>query len=1093
AAEHPDIPLSHISFLLPEENYQVVTQFNATAAEYPRDASVPALFAEQARATPDAVALTTADGAAITYAELEARSNRLARHLRARGVTRGTRVGLSVARSPELITALLAIVKAGAAYVPLDPSYPAERLAFMAGDAGLSHLVVLDDVPDALAAFTGDVVRLHASAAEVATLPGDAVEVDLTGDDLCYVIYTSGSTGQPKGVAVPHRGVVRLVKANGFASFAADEVFLQLAPIAFDASTFEVWGPLLNGARLVLYPPETPSLDDLGRFIESRGITTLWLTAGLFHQMVDTQLPRLRGVRQLLAGGDVLSPPHVARAIAALPDTKVINGYGPTESTTFTACHLARATDVQRASIPIGRPIANTRVYVLDAYLRPAPLAVAGDLYIGGDGLAHGYLNQPAMTAERFIPDFYGTDAGGRLYRSGDRARWMADGTLEFLGRADEQVKIRGFRIELGEIEAALGSDPRVAECVVVAREDVPGDRRLVAYAVPAPGVEADGGDLRDALQGRLPAYMVPAIVVLLPELPLTANGKVDRRALPAPDGSGAVDRYVAPRTETEHALAEIWAECLATGPVGVHDNFFELGGHSLVATRVVSRIREAMDTELPLRALFEAQTVGELAARIDADRRAAAPGAPPLVPVKRTGPVPASFAQARLWFVERMIPGTPTYNVPTPLPLPGAVDDAVLERTLGEIVRRHEALRTTFTEVDGQPMQVIHPAGGFRMEVVDLRGVAEDARGAELGRRVGEESMRPFDLEAGPLFRATLYRITDADALLLPVMHHVVSDGWSCDVLLRELNTLYGAFAEGRPSPLPELPIQYADFAVWQRAWLQGDVLNEQLAFWKGRLAGAPPVLELPTDRPRPPVQTFRGRTVSAALPRDLTERLNVLSRAEGGTLFMTLLAAFSALLGRWSGQTDVVIGSPIAGRTRGETEGLIGFFVNNLAMRTDLSGAPTFRELIRRARETTLDAYAHQDLPFERLVEELGIERSVSHSPVFQVLFNLLTQRGGAGPDAPPPPAEVVESDEPAKYDLTLTINDVGADVFAAINYNADLFDGATARRMLAHFRLLLEQVAARPDIRLDDVDLLPAEERALVVGEWNDTARP
>ncbi|HET6762194.1 MAG TPA: amino acid adenylation domain-containing protein, partial [Longimicrobiaceae bacterium] len=683
----PDLRIDRVDLLSPAERELAVSAWNATATEYPRDASVPALFAAQAQATPDAVALTAADGKAITYAELDARANRIARHLRARGVTRGTRVGLSVDRSPELIAALLGIVKAGAAYVPLDPSYPAERLAYMAGDADVTHLVVLDAVPDALAGFAGDVIRLETNAQVIAGLSPDAVDVDLTGDDLCYVIYTSGSTGQPKGVAVPHRGVVRLVKENGFASFAADEVVLQLAPIAFDASTFEVWGPLLNGARLVLYPPETPSLDDMGRFIESRGITTLWLTAGLFHQMVDTQLPRLRGVRQLLAGGDVLSPPHVARAIAALPDTKVINGYGPTESTTFACCHTVQAEDASKASVPIGGPIANTRVFVLDAHLRPAPLAVAGDLYIAGDGLAHGYLNQPAMTAERFIPDPYATEPGGRLYRSGDRARWLADGTLEFLGRADEQVKIRGFRIELGEIEAALAAHATVRDAAVVAREDgADGGRRLVAYVVARDGAAADAGELAAHLRGRLPEHMVPAAFVVLPALPLTANGKVDRRALPAPTPGGDGDAFVAPRTETERALAEIWAGCLTVERVGVHDNFFALGGHSLVATRVVSAIRERLRVELPLRALFAAQTVAELAPLVDAEQPAAPESAaPPLVPVPRLAPIPASFAQARLWFVERRVPGTPTYNVPTPLPLAGDVDAGLLERAIGE------------------------------------------------------------------------------------------------------------------------------------------------------------------------------------------------------------------------------------------------------------------------------------------------------------------------------------------------------------------------------------------------------------------------
>ncbi|MDB4951688.1 MAG: non-ribosomal peptide synthetase [Gemmatimonadetes bacterium] len=1094
AVAEPETRISAFEFLADGERERLLDEWNDTAIALDSTDTVPCLFARQAARTPDAAALVPANGATITYAELDARSTRLARHLRARGVGIGSRVGVSLARSPGLISALLAVMKAGGAYVPLDAELPPERLSRMVADASVSHLLVDGEPADAFAAFAGTVVRLDVDADAIAGQPAEALDdVALSADDLAYVLFTSGSTGRPKAVAVPHRGIVRLARNDRPVGFESTDVFAQLAPVSFDASTLEIWCPLLNGARLAVSSPGTPSLEELGRFVEERGVTVLWLTAGLFHQMVDAQAHRLRGVRVLLAGGDTLSVPHVRRALAGLPGTLLVNGYGPTESTTFTTCHLVRAEDVEGAAVPIGKPIAGTRVYVLEDALGLAPQGVAGEVCIGGAGLAVGYLGQPALTAERFVPDAFSGTPGARLYRSGDRGRWAADGALAFLGRGDGQVKVRGFRIELGEVETALADDARVAACVVAALDDPSGGLRLVAYAVPAPGAAPDAASLRDALQARLPAYMVPAAVVLLPELPLTPNGKVDRRALPAPEAHASGDEYVAPRTPTEAAVAAIWAECLGAARVGVHDNFFALGGHSLVATRVVTRIREAFQAELPLRALFEAQSVAELSARVDAEVRAASP-APALVPVPRDRPIPASFAQARLWFIERMVPGTPTYNVPAHVPLAGSVDPDALERALGEMVRRHESLRTTFAAPDGEPVQVIHPAGAFRLETVDLRALPAGEKAAELDRLTEAERTRPFDLEAGPLFRATLYLVSADEALLLPVLHHVVSDGWSMDVLLREMTALYDAFAAGRPSPLPELPVQYADFAAWQREWLSGPVLDEQLAFWKAQLAGAPPVLELPADRPRPPVQTYRGRTLYAPLPRALTERLNALARAEGATLFMTLLAAFSALLGRYSGQDDVVVGSPIAGRNRAEIEGLIGFFVNNLPMRTDLGGEPTFRELLRRARETTLGAYAHQDLPFERLVEELGAQRSVSHTPVFQVLFNLLTNRpAGAAPAGPAPSStEVVEFAEPAKYDLTLTVSDQGADVYAALNYNADLFDGSTARRMMAHFRALLEQVAADADVRLADVQLLSAEERGLLLGAWNDTAR-
>ncbi|HLL83363.1 MAG TPA: condensation domain-containing protein, partial [Longimicrobium sp.] len=583
---------------------------------------------------------------------------------------------------------------------------------------------------------------------------------------------------------------------------------------------------------------------------------------------------------------------------------------------------------------------------------------------------------------------------GARLYRSGDRVRWTAEGELEFLGRIDTQVKVRGFRIEPGEIEAALRTWPGVREAAVVVREETAGDRRLVAYV--AGEVAAD--EAREHLRGRLPEYMIPAAFVVMDRLPVNSSGKLDRKALPAPELASAKERHAAPRTPTEEVLAGIWAEVLGLARVGVHDSFFDLGGHSLLATRVASRARELFGVELPLRALFEGPTVAALAGRVEEMRRAELPVLPPVVPVGRTGPLPPSFAQERLWFIDRLEPGGAVYNLPAAWRLKGALDLAALQRALGEIVRRHEALRTVFTEVDGSPVQVIAPAGGFALAVEDLSGLAEADRGAAVERRAGEEARRAFDLSAGPLFRAALLRVAREEHVLLLSMHHIVSDGWSMGVISGELSALYSAYREGRPSPLPELEVQYADYAVWQREQLEGRVLDRQLAYWRERLAGAPELLELPTDRPRPPVQTYRGATVPVEISLGLLERLRALGRTEGATLYMTLLGAFQVLLAKYSGSEDVVTGSPIAGRTRKEIEELIGFFVNTLVLRTDLSGDPSFREVLRRVREATLGAYAHQELPFERLVAELQPERSLSHSPLFQVMF-ALQNAGGRG----------------------------------------------------------------------------------------------
>ncbi|HEU4559040.1 MAG TPA: amino acid adenylation domain-containing protein, partial [Longimicrobium sp.] len=737
---------------------------------------------------------------------------------------------------------------------------------------------------------------------------------------------------------------------------------------------------------------------------------------------------------------------------------------------------------------PIGAPVAGTRAYVLDPQGRLAGVGVPGELCLGGERVARGYLGRPGLTAERFVPAPFLVEGGARLYRTGDRARWRADGALEYLGRLDGQVKVRGFRIEPGEVEAALRQDAGVAECAVVAREDVPGDRRLVAYVVGEARAEA----LRARLRQSLPEYMVPAAFVVLERLPLTPNGKLDRKALPAPDLASAEETYVAPRTPMEEVLAGIWAEVLRLERVGARDNFFELGGHSLLATRVVSRIRAVFGVEMPLRAVFEGPTVAGLAVRVEEMRRAGLPVLPPVVPAERTGALPLSFAQERLWFLDRLEPGSTAYNIPVAWRLGGALDEAALERALGEIVRRHESLRTTFAEVDGSPVQAVAPFGAFALPVEDLSGLSETDREAEVRRRAGEEAGRAFDLSAGPLFHAALLRVGEEDHVLLLSMHHIVSDGWSLGVLFRELSTLYTAYRDGGESPLAELAVQYADYAVWQREQLAGEVLDRQLSYWTEQLAGAPELLELPTDHPRPPVQTYRGATVPVEVSLELLERLQALGRSEGATLYMTLLGAFQVLLGKYAGSDDVVVGSPIAGRTRREVEELIGFFVNTLVLRTDFSGDPGFREVLRRVREVTLGAYEHQELPFEKMVAELQPERSLSRSPLFQVMFTLENAEGGGDDDLSGlKVGGAGAAMEIAKFDLSLTLVATPQGLRGGLNYNTDLFERGTIERMLGHLARVLEQVAADADVRLSRLELLGEAERALVLEEWNRTA--
>ncbi|MCP4661664.1 MAG: amino acid adenylation domain-containing protein, partial [bacterium] len=1000
--EDPERRLSELPWWTEAARHQLLVEWNGTPGE--ADArSIHQLFETQAKHRPDAVALvfdppayrhSDLPGEQITYRELEARANRLAHYLRRLGVEPETPVGLFVERSVEMVVAILGILKAGGAYVPLDPDYPPDRLRFMLeqSQAGSASTVLLTQqrLLGRLPAQDQPVVCLDRDQPAIAGESELPPRASTGAESLLYVMYTSGSTGRPKGVSVIHRGVARLVRQADYARLVAEDTFLQMAPICFDASTFEIWGALVNGARLVIGAPGAVSMDELGAALCRHRVTTLWLTAGLFHLMVDHRIEHLRGLRQLLAGGDVLSVPHVRRVLRELPDCRLVNGYGPTENTTFTTCHRVMDVAELQTSVPIGRPINETQLRVLDRRLRPVPIGIPGELYAGGAGLARGYCNRAALSAERFVPDPLSGDpcggepdrrsAGTRLYRTGDLVRRRHDGAIEFLGRIDRQVKVRGFRIELGEVEAVVARHPQVQEAVVVVGTPdggtgLPGDRRLVAYVVREQGEQLDAEALRADLGNSLPDYMVPAALVWLERLPLTPNGKVDRRALPAPVwGRDEKTALVAPRTPEEELLADIWAELLGVGEVGVDDDFFELGGHSLLATQVISRVREAFRVELSLLRVFEAPTVAGLALSIREIReKEQGIDSAPIRPMPRDGDPPLSFAQQRLWFLNQLESGTPIYNMPSAVRLSGRVDASLLESILHRIVRRHEALRTTFAAAGGRPVQVIAEDLRLPLPVVDLGGLEETGRETETRRLAAEDARRPFDLEAGPLIRVTLLRLAQEDHVVLAGMHHIVSDGWSTAVFTRELGVLYDALSQGRAvSGLAELPVQYADFACWQRQWLKGEVLERELAYWKRQLGTAPQRTELPCDRPRPAVQSFRGSSRPAVLPRDLSTALAALARRQGVTLFMTLLAGFQTLLARHTGQDDGSVGSPIAGRNRKEIEGLIGFFVNTLVLRSDLRRDPSFCELLTQVRQVALDAYAHQNLPFERLVEE-------------------------------------------------------------------------------------------------------------------------
>ncbi|HEX6751683.1 MAG TPA: amino acid adenylation domain-containing protein [Longimicrobium sp.] len=1082
---HADVRISRLDLLGDAERSRVLDEWNRTERPYPRGVCIHELFDAQVRERPGAAALVWGEES-LTYRELDARANRLAHHLVRLGVGPEARVGVLLARSAELIVSLLAVLKAGGCYVPLDPAYPPERLALMLADAGASVLVTRGALASGLEAPRAAVVDLDVLAGALAAEPDDPPRSGASPENLAYIVYTSGSTGKPKGVMVAHRHVVQLVCETDYVRFAPGDRVAQASNASFDALTFEAWGALLNGATLVgigrdvLLSPRA-----LREFLRRNGITTLYQTTALLNQLSREQPDIFAPLREVLFGGQAADAESVRRVLASGKPKRLLHMYGPTETTAWCSWEAVEHLDDDALTVSVGRPTGNQRIYLLDSALQPVPVGVPGEAWVGGDGVVRGYLDRRALTAERFVPDPFTAQPGARMYRTGDRLRWTADGALEFLGRLDAQVKIRGFRIEPGEVESMLSALAGVREARVVVREDAPGEVRLVAYVVG--GVDAEA--LREQLRRSLPEYMVPAAIVVLESLPLTPSGKLDRKALPAPEYAADAERYEAPRTPTEEVLAGIWAEVLRLERVGVHDGFFDLGGHSLLATRVVSRVRELFGVELPLRALFEGPTVAELAVRVEELRRAELPVLPPVVPAGRTAPLPLSFAQERLWFIDRLEPGSTAYNLPRSMRLGGALDERALERALGEIVRRHEALRTTFREVDGSPVQVIAPFGGFTLRLDDLSGLAEPAREAEVTRRATEDAMQPFDLSAGPLFRATLLRLGVEDHVLLLSMHHIVSDGWSMGVLDRELSALYEAYREGGESPLPEPAVQYADYAVWQREQLAGEVLERQLAYWKERLAGAPELLELPTDHPRPPVQTYRGAYEPVELPGELVERLRTLAQSEGATLFMVVLGAFQVLLSKYSGSEDVVVGSAIAGRTRKEIEELIGFFVNTLVLRTDLGGDPGFREVLRRVRDVTLGAYEHQEVPFEKLVAELQPERSLSHSPLFQVMFSLENTEGGGGDalqglNVGGVGAELAST----KFDLSLGLVATPRGLWGGLNYSTDLFERGTIVRMLGHLARVLEQVAADADVRLSRLELLSGAERArlLALGE-------
>ncbi len=1095
---NPDVAISKLPMLSAEEQYDLTHGCNQTKRDFPTDQLVHQLFEARAAANPDAIAIQYEEEQ-MTYRELNERANQLAHLLKQDGVGPESVVGIYLERSPNMIVALLSILKAGGAFVAFDPAFPKDRIGFMMEDSEVPVILTQESLADLLPEHNARVFCLDAQWGDVANNSRSNLPNEATLENLVYLIFTSGSTGRSKGVQVEHRNLLNYLYAiEEVAQLGDGASYGNVSTLSADVGHTAIFPALCRGGTLHIIAQDRLTDPDLmAEYFEKHPVDCLKIVPTHLAALMATQPLKVLPLKGAVVGGETLRWDMIERVEQYRDDVWLINHYGPTEVTIAGVVYKVEKEQAMRqtVTVPLGRPLGNVQVYVLDKHLQPVPYGVAGEVYFGGAGITRGYIKRPDLTAERYLQDPFQPDPNARFYRTGDLAKRHPDGRLEFLTRADTQVKIRGYRVELGEVETVIGQHPLVKENVVMAREDVPGDRRLVAYLVKNEGVEGGTSDVRNYLKEILPDYMVPAVFVYLDAIPLTANGKIDRRILPAPEAEMMEqNEYIAPSTEFEERIASIWEEVLHVERVSVKDNFFDLGGHSLMVTQVVSRVNKEFGVKMPLRMLFEAPTVTDLALRAEAllhENVAPSAAEAPIEAVARETKIPLSFSQQRLWVLEQLIPGLTAYNIPYAVRLTGELHHDKFERALNEMIKRHESFRTTFSDGAGEPEQVIHQAEWTPLPIVDLQHLHGDAREAEVSRLVTAENDTPFDLRKGPLIRYQLLKLSEREHVMLLTLHHIISDGWSRGILTRELTQMYDSLMSGNEPSLPPLPLQYADFAVWQRKFLQEE-LGEHLDYWRETLGGDLPPLQLPTDRQRPAMQTHKGSHIRFRLPREVSDKLIAISQQQGATLFMTLLAAFNSLMMHYTGQEDFAVGTPIANRNRQDTESIIGFFVNTLALRADLSGNPTFLELIGRAKETALGAYAHQDMPFERIVEELETDRDLSRSPLFQVLFGLQNFQQSKVEIAGLTFEPVEDSGTTSKFDLSLLMSeDLEGAVGGTFEYNTDLFDAETIERMIAHFETLVTALAADPARRVGDLSLLTEAERVQVVDLWNRTA--